>query len=112
LPSRSDKLVAEVVRLLLAAYYEPQLSDRSHGFRLGRGCHTALREVAIAWTGTTWFIEGDVSGCFDRLDHQVRLEALGENIHDNRMLRLVSNMLAAGYLEDWIWIWRRSRCLH
>ena len=103
LPSWSDKLVAEVVRLLLEAYYEPQFSDRSHGFRPGRGCHTALREVAVAWTGTTWFIEGDISGCFDRLDHQVMLEALGESIHDNRMLRLVSNMLAAGYLEDWVW---------
>src|SRR5713226_2657475 len=103
LPSWSDKLVAEVVRLLLEAYYEPQFSARSHGFRPGRGCHTALREVAVAWTGTTWFIEGDISGCFDRLDRRVMLEALGENIHDNRMLRLVSNMLAAGYLEDWVW---------
>jgi retron-type reverse transcriptase len=54
----SDKLVGEVVRLLLEAYYEPTFSDRSHGFRSGRGCHTALREVADAWTGTTWFVEG------------------------------------------------------
>ncbi|MBV9322335.1 MAG: maturase [Chloroflexi bacterium] len=103
LPSWSDKLVAEVVRLLLEAHYEPQFSDRSHGFRPGRGCHTALREVAVAWTGTTWFIEGDISGCFDQLDRQVMLEVLEENIHDNRMLRLLSNMLAAGYLEDWVW---------
>ena len=103
LPSWSDKLVAEVVRLLLEAYYEPQFSARSHGFRPGRGCHTALREVAVAWTGTTWFIEGDLAGCFDRLDHQVMLEALAENIHDNRMLRLLSDMLSAGYLEDWVW---------
>src|SRR6266496_4019666 len=68
-----------------------------------RGCHTALREVARTWTGTTWFIEGDIAGCYDRLDHQVMLAVLGENIHDNRMLRLVSNMLDAGYLEDWVW---------
>src|SRR5204863_1017627 len=73
LPSWSDKLVAEVVRLLLEAYYEPQFSARSHGFRPGRGCHTALREVAVAWTGTTWFIEGDISGCFDSFDRQVML---------------------------------------
>ena len=65
LPSWSDKLIAEVVRLLLEAYYEPQLSDRSHGFRTGRGCHTALRQVAVAWTGSTWFIEGDISGCLE-----------------------------------------------
>jgi retron-type reverse transcriptase len=64
-PSWSDKLVGEVIRLLLEAYYEPQFSGRSHGFRPGRGCHTALREVAISWTGTTWFIEGDVADCLD-----------------------------------------------
>ncbi len=103
LPSWSDKLVGEVVRLLLEAYYEPQFSDHSHGYRPGRGCHTALRDVAVAWTGTTWFIEGDISQCFDRLDHQVMLATLGEKIHDNRLLRLVGQMLRAGYLEDWVW---------
>jgi len=103
LPSWSDKLVGEVLRLLLEAYYEPQFSNHSHGFRSGRGCHTALREVAVAWTGTTWFIEGDIAQCFDRLDHQVMLDTLGEKIHDNRLLRLLRNMLQAGYLEDWVW---------
>jgi group II intron reverse transcriptase/maturase len=102
LPTWSDKLVGEVVRLLLEAYYEPTFSDRSHGFRPGRGCHTALREVANTWTGTTWFIEGDVSDCFGSLDHEVMLATLSEHIHDNRFLRLVRNMLTAGYLEDWI----------
>ena len=77
LPSWSDKLLGEVVRLLLEAYYEPQFSDHSHGYRPGRGCHTALREVAVAWTGTTWFIEGDISRCFDQLDHSVMLATLG-----------------------------------
>src|SRR5207248_5623000 len=68
LPSWSDKLDGEVVRLLLEACYEPRFSDRSHGFRAGRGCHTALREVAHTWTGTTWFIEGDIADCFGSLD--------------------------------------------
>lgn len=103
LPPWSDKLVGEVARLLLEAYYEPQFSDRSHGFRPRRGCHTALREVVNTWTGTTWFIEGDIAQCFDSLDHQVTLAILGEKIHDNRFLRLLHNMLKAGYLEDWIW---------
>jgi group II intron reverse transcriptase/maturase len=101
LPSWSDKLVGEVVRLLLEAYYEPQFSDRSHGFRPRRGCHTALREVATTWTGTTWFIEGDIADCFGSLDHQVMITTLAANIHDNRFLRLIQNMLSAGYLEDW-----------
>jgi group II intron reverse transcriptase/maturase len=103
LPTWSDKLVGEVVRQLLEAYYEPTFSDRSYGFRPGRGCHTALRTVAETWTGTTWFVEGDVSDCFGSLDHQVMLDTLAEKIHDNRFLRLLRNMLQAGYLEDWEW---------
>jgi group II intron reverse transcriptase/maturase len=101
LPSWSDKLLGEVVRLLLEAYYEPRFSDRSHGFRPGRGCHTALTEVTQRWIGTTWFIEGDISRCFDELDHDIMVGILGEHIRDNRLLRLLRNMLHAGYLEDW-----------
>jgi group II intron reverse transcriptase/maturase len=103
LPTWSDKLVGEVIRLLLEAYYEPQFSGRSHGFRPGRGCHTALTELANTWTGTTWFIEADVSDCFGSLDHDVMIGTLSERIHDNRFLRLMRNMLEAGYLEDWVW---------
>ncbi len=65
MPTWSDKLLGEVVRLLLEAYYEPRFSGRSHGFRPGLGCHTALGEVARTWTGTTWFVEGDVADCLD-----------------------------------------------
>ena len=101
LPSWSDKLVGEVVRLLLEAYYEPTFSDHSHGFRPGRGCHTALRKVERTWTGTTWFIEGDISDCFGSLDHHIMVRILAEKIHDNRFLRLIQQMLKAGYLEDW-----------
>ena len=101
LPSWSDKLVGEVVRLLLEAYYEPLFSARSHGFRPGRGCHTALREIGNTWTGTTWFIEADIADCFGSLDHQRLLEILGESILDERFLRLVGGMLTAGCLEDW-----------
>jgi group II intron reverse transcriptase/maturase len=103
LPTWSDKLVAEVVRLLLEAYYEPQFSDRSHGFRPHRGCHTALREIVEVWKGTHWFIEGDISDCFGSLDHRVMLSILAEKIHDGRFLRLIGHMLKAGYLQDWRW---------
>jgi group II intron reverse transcriptase/maturase len=103
LPTWSDKIVGEVVRLLLEAYYEPTFSDRSHGFRPGRGCHTALREVASTWTGTHWFIEGDIADCFGSLDHSILLTTLAEHIHDGRFLRLIDRMLQAGYLEDWRW---------
>jgi retron-type reverse transcriptase len=85
----------------LEAYYEPRFSPRSHGFRPGRGCHTALTEVANHWTGTTWFIEGDIADCFGSFNHDVMLSILAEHLHDNRFLRLVRSMLQAGYLEDW-----------
>jgi group II intron reverse transcriptase/maturase len=103
LPTWSDKLVAEVVRLLLEAYYEPQFSDRSHGFRPRRDCHTALTEVVEVWKGTHWFIEGDISDCFGSLDHDLMIDILAEKIHDGRFLRLIDQMLKAGYLEDWRW---------
>jgi len=101
LPSWSDKLAGEVVRLLLEAYYEPTFSGHSHGFRKGRGCHTALREVQETWTGTVWLIEGDISDCFGSIDHEILITILAENIRDNRFLRLIRNMLTAGYMEDW-----------
>jgi group II intron reverse transcriptase/maturase len=110
LPSWSDKLVGEVVRLLLEAYYEPRFSGHSHGFRPRRGCHTALSEVVNTWKGTVWFIELDIAQCFDRLDHQVMLRILGEHIRDNRFLALLRNMLQAGYLEDWVWNATLSGC--
>jgi group II intron reverse transcriptase/maturase len=101
LPSWSDKLLQEVIRLILEAYYEPQFSDHSHGFRPERGCHTALTKVKETWTGTKWFLEGDITQCFDRIDHQVLLSILREKFHDNRFLRLLNHLLQAGYLEDW-----------
>ena len=101
IPTWSDRLLQEVMRSLLEAYYEPQFSELAHGFRPSRGCHTALEAVTRQWTGTKWFIEGDITQCFDRLDHEVLLSALGEKLHDNRFLRLVRHLLRAGYLEDW-----------
>ncbi|HAT6805164.1 TPA: maturase [Citrobacter freundii] len=101
LPAWSDKLVQEALRLLLEAYYEPRFSTLSFGFRPGRGCHSALREITHKWRGVKWFIEGDIKGCFDNIDHDVLLSILRESIHDNRLIRLVSSMLRAGYFEDW-----------
>ena len=101
IPTWTDKLLQEVIRMILEAYYEPQFSDHSHGFRPRRGCHTALSEVARTWTGVRWFVEGDIKGCFDNIDHDVLLSVLGEKLHDNRFLRLLKYLLKAGYMEDW-----------
>lgn len=101
MPVWSDKLVQEVIRLILEAYYEPQFSDHSHGFRPERSCTTALREIYHTWRGTGWFIEGDISQCFDKLNHELLLETLKENIHDGRFHQLMRELVDAGYMEDW-----------
>jgi group II intron reverse transcriptase/maturase len=101
IPTWSDKVVQEVIRLLLEAYYEPQFSNLSHGFRPNRGCHTALTAIRHYWKGTAWFIEGDIKGCFDNIDHTILLSILREKIHDNRFIRLIENLLKAGYLGEW-----------
>ncbi len=76
IPTWSDKLVQEVIRLILEAYYEPQFSPTAHGFRPNKGCHTALLEISNVWVGTVWFIEGDIKGCFDNLNHEVLMNIL------------------------------------
>ncbi|MDE5583103.1 MAG: reverse transcriptase/maturase family protein, partial [Ruminococcus sp.] len=96
----SDKLLQEVIRMILEAYYEPQFSEHSHGFRPNRGCHTALSEIQT-WKGTKWFIEGDISKYFDTIDHDVMMNILGKRFHDGRFLRLIHNVLKAGYIENW-----------
>jgi len=101
IPGWEDKLLEEVIRQVLSAYYEPQFSNASHGFRPGRGCHTALQQIKRTWTGTKWFIEGDIKGCFDNIDHDRLLAVIGRSIKDERLLSLLRGMLAVGYLEDW-----------
>jgi group II intron reverse transcriptase/maturase len=101
IPTWSDKLVQEVIRQILEAYYEPQFSKHAHGFRSKRGCHTALTEVEKTWTGTKWFIEGDIKGCYDSIDHTILIKILRANIYDNRFLRLIEGALKAGYCEEW-----------
>ncbi len=101
MPDWSPKVVQDIIRSILEAYYEPQFSDRSHGFRPKKGCQTALTEIYNIWKGTKWFIEGDIKGCFDNIDHYTLMNILRENIHDNRFLRLIEGSLKAGYCEDW-----------
>jgi len=102
LPSWSDKLLQEVLRMLLEAYYDNQFSDNSHGFRKNKGCKTALETLTHkgGWIGITYFIEGDISNCFGSIDHQILMNLLKDKIADNRFLRLIENLLKSGYLED------------
>ncbi len=100
-PGWTDKLVQEAMRIVLEAYYEPQFSECSHGFRPHRGCHTALEAIRLGFKGTTWFIEGDIEGCFDNIDHDILLRIVAQDIHDERFVGLIGGLLRAGYVENW-----------
>src|SRR5712691_2038971 len=89
------------MRMILDAYFDGTFSDHSHGFRPGRGCHTALGEIYHTWKGTTWIIEGDIADCFGSLNHDLVVAALAEHIQDGRFLNIAKKLLDAGYLEDW-----------
>jgi group II intron reverse transcriptase/maturase len=110
LPTWEDKLLQEVMRSVLEAYYEPQMSEHSHGFRPNRGCHTALQEIQTKWTGSRWLVEGDIAKFFDTMNHDVLLAILAEKIHDQRFLRLIRHLLESGYLEDWTFNKTLSGC--
>jgi len=101
LPTWTDKLVQEVIRSILEPYFEIKFRDSSHGFRPEHGCHTALADCKKKFKGANWFIEGDIKGYFDNIDHDVLLNILRESIDDERFLRLIEGMLKAGYLEAW-----------
>ena len=101
IPSFEDQLVQEVVRLLLEAIYEGHFEGTSHGFRPHRSCHTALGMIQKSFAGAKWFIEGDIKGFFDNIDHNVLISILRERISDERFLRLIRKFLNAGYVEDW-----------
>ena len=101
IPSTDDKLVQEVVRMILEAIYEPIFSDNSHGFRPNRSCHTALKEITTLFTGTKWIIEGDIKACFDSFDHHTTIQILRKRIKDETFISLMWKFLRAGYMEQW-----------
>ena len=101
IPSADDKLVQEVVRMILERIYEPLFKDSSHGFRPKRSCHTALQPMTKSWTGTKWFIDIDIKGYFDNINHDTLMEVLKKRIEDTQFLDLIRDMLKAGYVEDW-----------
>lgn len=103
IPTGDDKLVQEVVRILLEQVYEPIFSENSHGFRPAKSCHTALTQVQRNWTGMKWIVEFDIKGFFDNIDHQKMLAILEKRIDDKRIVALVKMMLKAGYMEGWKW---------
>lgn len=110
IPTFTEKLVQEVLRMILEAVYEPIFSRYSHGFRPQRSCHTALNSLKKEFTGVTWFVEGDIKGCFDNINHNVLVDIIGRKIKDARLIKLVWKFLRAGYMEDWKYHTTYSGC--
>ena len=110
IPSFSDKLVQEVLRMVLEAVYEPIFLETSHGFRPGKSCHTALCYARYNLNGTRWFIEGDIKGCFDNINHEVLIRCIQKKIKDARLMKLIHKFLKAGYLEDFVYHNTYSGC--
>lgn len=103
IPSFDDKLVQEVVRMILESIYEPTFLNTSHGFRPKRSCHTALQHVQKNFTGVKWFVEGDIKGCFDHVDHHALVNILRRRIQDEHFIGLIWKFLKAGYMENWVY---------
>jgi group II intron reverse transcriptase/maturase len=101
IPAFDDKLVQEVIRMILEAIYEGHFEYTSHGFRPNRSCHTALAQIQKSFSGAKWFIEGDIKGFFDNINHDILIGILKERISDDRFIRLIRKFLNAGYIEDW-----------
>lgn len=101
IPSTNDKLVQEIIRMILEAIYEPTFSINSHGFRPQRSCHTALKEIAVTFNSAKWIVEGDIKACFDSFDHHVLIDLLRRRINDEYFIGLMWKCLKAGYMEQW-----------
>jgi group II intron reverse transcriptase/maturase len=99
--SGNDKLVQEVVRIILERIYEPTFEDSSHGFRPKRSPHTALEQIGEHWGSIKWIVDMDIRDYFNTINHELLVELLKKKIDDTRFLRLIKAMLDAGYLEDW-----------
>jgi group II intron reverse transcriptase/maturase len=104
IPSTRDKLVQQVVKIILDCIYDsplgPTFDENSHGFREAKSAHTALKEVQGKWSGTKWFIEGDIKSYFDEIDHEVLINLLKKRICDDRFINLIRKFLNAGYVWE------------
>lgn len=93
-----DKIVQEMARRIMAAIYEPVFIDTSYGFRPGRSCHDALRQLnyEVMCEPVNWILDMDLAKFFDTMPHTEILAVLSERIADQKFLRLIARMLKAG----------------
>jgi retron-type reverse transcriptase len=98
--SPRDKIVLEAMKMVLEPIFEPTFSDFSHGFRYNRSCHTALKLIYRMFAGVNWFIKGDISKCFDSLDHKILVDKIRSRVNDQGFLDLLYKSLNVGYVYN------------
>jgi group II intron reverse transcriptase/maturase len=103
IPTIEDRIVQQALRMVLEPIFEADFHDCSHGFRKHRSTHTALHDVAVAYSRTTWIVEGDIVGCFDNISHGKLVQAVSRRVADEKILSLIRRFLKAGYIEDWVY---------
>lgn len=98
IPCPRDKIVQEAARIALNTIFEPTFYDCSHGFRAGRCCHSALHQVKFKFGQVNWIIEGNITKCFDSLDHHILAKLLASKIDDKGFIDLYFKWVKAGYV--------------
>lgn len=100
--SPRDKVILTAVLQILEPFYEKKFLDISHGFRPGRGCHTALNYIQLRFGNSIWAIEGDIARCFDDIDHDILLGILRRDIKCDKTVALIKKSLKNPFVEDGI----------
>ena len=103
IPTIRDRIVQECMRIVLEPIFEAQFFAHSYGFRPMRDAPMALERVnlLVHHTGYYWIVEGDISKCFDRIDHTILLKRLYHmGVKDRRVLQIIKAMLKAGVMDE------------
>ena len=103
IPTIRDRIVQECMRIVLEPIFEAQFFAHSYGFRPMRDAPMALEraKLLVHHTGYHWIVEGDISKCFDRIDHAILLKRLYHmGIRDRRVLQIIKAMLKTGVMDE------------
>jgi len=101
IPALEDKIVQMGITRILNAIFEPNFLDCSYGFRTGRSCHKALKQLdnSIMTKPVSYIIDADIRSFFDNVDHDWLMKMLGEKIADKNLLKIIKKFLKAGVIE-------------
>jgi RNA-directed DNA polymerase len=101
IPTVQDRWIQQMLLQVLQPIFDPAFSEHSHGFRPGRGAQTAMKAAqAHIQGGKGWVVDMDISKFFDRVNHDILMNRIGQTIRDKRVLKLIGNYLRAGAMIE------------